>query len=214
MDKELLDIVRPMVLIISSFSFSGYCLATPSIADQQKAQVQTLLADMNQSAKDVADTVISNPQNAIDAGCLSGIQGVDLSVFTIDFTNIWGAIYTTVKDKIVNQACTASTDWVNNQASALDTTLQAPFGLGSISVSQGSALNDWQSALSADVTMDSTELATKVTTDTLGQVPPPGIVSGAVRKATASQSTPGHDKEMWESKIEDALDVKQLWKEN
>jgi hypothetical protein len=62
--------------------------------------------------------------------------------------------------------------------------------------------------------MDSTELATKVTTDTLGQVPPPGIVSGAVRKATASQSTPGHDKEMWESKIEDALDVKQLWKEN
>ena len=105
-------------MIISSFSFSGYCLATPSIADQQKAQVQTLLADMNQSAKDVADTVISNPQNAIDAGCLSGIQGVDLSVFTIDFTNIWGAIYTTVKDKIVNQACTASTDWVNNQASS------------------------------------------------------------------------------------------------
>jgi len=204
-----------LVLVFAvGISVSNLSDATPSIADQQEAQVQTILADMNQSAKDVADTVISDPQNAIDGGCLSGIQGIDLSVFSIDFTNIWGALYSSIKDQIINQACTASTDWVNNQTSALDTTLQAPFGLGSISVSQGSALNDWQSALSADVEMDSTELATQVTTDTLGQVPAPGIVSGAVKKASANQSTPGHDKEEWEGKIKDALDVKQLWQEN
>jgi hypothetical protein len=188
--------------------------ADPTIADQQKQQVQTLLADMNQSAKEVADTVISDPQNAIDAGCLSGIQGIDLSVFSVDFTNIWGALYNSIKDQIVNQACSAATDWVNNQTAALDTQLQAPFGLGSISISQGSALNDWQSALSTDVEMDSTELATKVTTDTLGQVPAPGIVSGAVKKASATQDTPGHNKEDWEEKIEDALDVQTLWEDN
>lgn len=188
--------------------------AQTSIAEQQRQQVQTLLADMNQSAKDVADTVISEPQSAIDAGCLSSIQGIDLSVFSVDFTNIWGALYNTIKDQIVNSACTAATDWVNNQTAALDTTLQAPFGLGSISVSQGSALNDWQSALSTDVEMDNTELATQVTTDTLGTVPPPSVVNGAVNKASANQNTPGHNKEDWENRIEDALDVKQLWNEN
>lgn len=213
MSSQKIQVVHFVLFLVAGVSVSNISAAAPSIADQQKAQVQTLLADMNQSAKDVADTVISDPQNAIDAGCLSSIQGIDLSVFSVDFTNIWGALYSTIKDQIINQACTAATDWVNNQAAALDTTLQAPFGLGSISVSQGAALTDWQSALSTDVKMDSTELATQVTTDTLGQVPAPGIVSGAVKKASANQTTPGHDKEEWEDKIEDALDVKQLWED-
>lgn len=214
MSSQKVHVIHFVLFLVAGVSVSSISAAAPSIADQQKAQVQTLLADMNQSAKDVADTVISDPQNAIDAGCLSGIQGIDLSVFSVDFTNIWGALYSSIKDQIINQACTAATDWVNNQTAALDTTLQAPFGLGSISVSQGSALTDWQSALSTDVEMDSTELATQVTTDTLGQVPAPGIVSGAVKKASANQTTPGHDKEEWEDKIEDALDVKQLWEDN
>jgi len=213
MSSRKIYVINFVLSLAAGIYASNAFAADPSIADQQKAQVQTLLADMNQSAKDVADTIISDPQNAIDAGCLDGIQGIDLSVFSVDFTNIWGALYGSIKDQIINQACTAATDWVNSQTAALDTTLEAPFGLGSISISQGSALTEWQSALSTDVEMDSTELATQVTTDTLGQVPAPGIVSGAVKKASANQTTPGHDKEEWEEKIEDALDVKQLWKD-
>jgi hypothetical protein len=213
MSSRKIYIINFVLFLAAGVSVSNVSVADPSIADQQKEQVQTLLADMNQSAKDVADTIISDPQNAIDAGCLDGIQGIDLSVFSVDFTNIWGALYGSIKDQIINQACTAATDWVNSQTAALDTTLEAPFGLGSISVSQGTALTEWQSALSTDVEMDSTELATQVTTDTLGQVPAPGIVSGAVKKATANQTTPGHNKEEWEEKIEDALDVKQLWED-
>lgn len=202
-----------LLIFISAF-ISLSSNAQTTIAEQQQEQVQTLLADMNQSAKEVADTVISDPQSAIDAGCLSNIQGIDLSVFSVDFTNIWGTLYSAVKDQIVNSGCTASTDWVANQTAGLDTTLQAPFGLGSISVAQGSALNDWQSALSTDVEMDNTELAAKVTTDTLGQVPPPSVINGAINKASANQDTPRHNKEDWENKIEDALDVKQLWNKN
>ncbi|MFA0809394.1 hypothetical protein [Microbulbifer epialgicus] len=209
-NKKIIKVLPVIISILGAQSSIG----STSIADQQKQQVETLLADMNQSAKEVADTVISDPQSAIDGGCLSDIQSIDLSVFAVDFTNTWGALYNTIKDEIINQGCTAATDWVNSQTAALDTSLQAPFGLGSISVSQGTALTDWQSALATDVEMDSTELATQVTTETLGQVPPPGIVSGAVKKASANQDTPGHNKEEWEEKLEDALDFKTLWEEN
>ena len=206
------------IMYVSIFSllpvFHINTVHAATIAEQQKQQVQMLLADMNQSAKEVADNVISEPQSAMDAGCLSSIQGVDLGVFTVDYTNIWGAIYNSLKDQIVNSACDASSNWVNSQTAALDSTLQMPFGMGSISVTQGSTINDWQSALSTDVEMDSTELATQVTTDTLGQVPAPGIVSNAVKKANANKTTPGHNKKDWEAELEDMLDVKQLWEED
>ena len=214
MSKRRLQPICSTVVCVVATLACNLSSAQESIADAQRAQIQTLLAGMNQNAKEVADTVISEPQNAIDAGCLSDIQGIDLSVFTVDFTNIWGVLYNALKDQILNQVCTAASDWVNSQNAGLDTTLQAPFGLGSAGLSQGTALNDWQSALSADVEMDSTEIATQVTTDTLGQVPPPGVIRGAVKKASGNQTTPGHDKEAWESQIQDALDVKQLWDEN
>jgi len=208
-----LKIISLGLVYVAGSSFGTNAVAGPSIAEQQKQQVDTLLADMNQSARDIAYTVISDPQSALDGGCLSSLQGIDLSIFSVDIASIWGALYNITKSQILNQACTATTDWANNQTSALDTTLQAPFGLGSISVSQGSALNDWQSVLSTDVELDNTEIATLVTTKNLGQIPAPGIVSAGVQKASANQTTPGHDKEAWEDRIGEALDLKQLWGE-
>lgn len=212
MAKNLLmkfrDVALLCIALTPSISFGQ------TIAEQQKQKVDELLAEMNQSAKEVADDVISSPQNALDAGCLSDIQGIDLSVFSVDFTNIWGALYNSAKDSILNGACSAATDWVNNQTAALESQLQMPFGLGGITVTQGTAISEWQSKTTADVEMTNTELNTKVTTGTLGQVPPPGNVSGPPKKATSNQDTPTHNKKTWEGKIKDALDVQTLFKDN
>lgn len=213
MGRKTHVMARIGVVLIATACACQTVLADKTIAEQQKEQVQKLLVEMNQSSKELADTIISEPQKAIDAGCLDSIHGIDLSVFTIDFTNIWGALYNSIKDKILNQACDAANTWANSQMAKLNTTLEAPLGLGKITIGQGTAIKDWQSAVTKDVKMDNTELATQVTTDTLGQVPPPGLVSKAVKKAEASQDTPGHNKEDWEAKIKDMLDIKQLWNE-
>lgn len=208
-----LHTVKIRCLMLCFFLLPNISIAQ-TIAEQQKQKVDELLAQMNQSAKEVADDVISDPQNALDAGCLSGIQGIDLSVFSVDFTNIWGALYNNVKDSILNSACSAATDWVNNQTAALETQLQMPFGLGGITVTQGTAISEWQSKSTTDVQMTNAELNTKVTTGTLGKVPPPANVSAPAKKATSNQDTPTHNKKTWEGKIEDALDVQTLFKDN
>jgi hypothetical protein len=201
------------LIVLCIYLLPNICVAQ-TIAEQQKKKVDELLAQMNQSAKKVADDVISNPQNALDAGCLSGIQGIDLSVFSVDFTNIWGALYKNLKDSILNGACSAATDWVNNQTAALETQLQLPFGLGGITVTQGTAISEWQSKTSTDVQMTNAELNSKVTTGTLGKVTPPANVSGTPKKASTNQDTPIHNKKSWEDKIKDALDVQTLFKDN
>lgn len=185
--------------------------AADTIAEQQAEQIEQILVDMNQSAKEVADTVISDPQNAIDAGCLDDIQGIDLSVFTVDFTNIWGPLYQQIKDQLINAACSASTDWVNQQTAMLDGTLTAPLGLGSISISQGSAVDEWQSVVATDVEMDSAELIDQVSTDTLGKIPGVGTIGGSTNRVSSQKQTPSSDKSEYEAKIKEMLDVKQLW---
>ena len=64
-----------------------------TIAENQRQQVDNIIVDMNSSARAVVDTVVSDPQKAIDGGCLDGIQGIDLSVMSVDVTDIWGAVY-------------------------------------------------------------------------------------------------------------------------
>jgi len=213
----MLNLCRVKILIICLpvlILFSSPSIATPSLAEQQKEQIRTLLADMNQSAKEVADTVISEPQSAEDAGCLSDVQGIDLSLFTVDLLNVWGALYDTIKDQIISGTCDAATNYINQQSGQLDTNLEAPFGLGSISISQSSAIDDWQSVVTSDVELDNTELVTKVTTDTLGQVPPPSVVSNSIQKAESSSDTPSHNKKEIEESLEEMLSLKTLFEED
>ncbi len=200
--------VGAWVLTFSTISFSAY---GQTIAEQQASQVDKILVDMNQSSKEVADTVISNPQKAIDAGCLDGINSIDLSVMTIDWTSTWLAIYLALKDKLMNGICNAAEDWANKQTSMLDEKLEAPIGLGNISVTQGSAIKDWQSVQKTDVELSNQELATKVSTEALGNVPSPVIHNTNNTKASSNKDSPSSDKSKWEEKAEERLNMKSLW---
>ncbi len=184
--------------------------ARPNMAELQKAQIELLLTDMNNSALEVIDTVTSNPQKAIDSGCLDDIRSIDLSVFTIDLTNIWEPIYATLKDQIFNMVCDAAEQHINNITEKLTFDLQGPFGLSSVSVVQGDAISDWQSVTNSDVQLDSTALVQKVSTKTLGTVPTAAQIDAAVKSLdthAAADAIRGNDKEKLESQFKQMLDL-------
>lgn len=202
-----------LYLLLFVMLYSNVAIAA-SIAEQQQTQISDILTDMNQSAKEVADTVISNPQNAIDAGCLNNIMGIDLDVFAVDLTNIWSTIYGTIKSQIVDSACSASNDWVNQQTSVLDQSLEAPMGLGSISISQGSAIDEWQSVSTTDVELNNNEITTHVSTDVLGEVPMPSVINNAPSTVSNSDTSPAQNTNDLEDEMENMLDLGKLWGEN
>lgn len=179
-----------------------------SIAEQQREQIQSIMVDMNESAKTVVDTVTSDPQKAIDGGCLSNIQGIDLSVMSVDPTDVWGAVYSEIKDEILSISCAAAENWANEQTARLDYTLQTP--IGNVSVGQGSSISDWQSVQTTDVEMSNEEVAESVATDTLGNVP--GIPEDADRKKmNSTRSNAKRDSRKLEETMEDSFNLKQLW---
>ncbi len=201
------------LILAWALTFPSFALATsgmPNTAEMQKQQIELLLTDMNNSALEVIDTVTSNPQKAIDSGCLDDIRSIDLSVFAIDLTNIWEPIYATLKDQIFNMVCNAAQKHINNITEKLTFDLQAPFGLSSVSVVQGDAITDWQSVTNSDVELDSTALVQKVSTKTLGTVPSAAQIEAAVKSLdthAAAEAIRGSNKEKLESQFEQMLDL-------
>lgn len=179
-----------------------------SIAEQQASQIKSIIVDMNESAKTVVDTVTSEPQKAIDGGCLAGIQGIDLSAMSVDPTDIWGAVYDRIKSEILGVACSAGTAWANEQTARLDLSLQTP--IGSVELGQGNSISDWQSVQTTDVELSNDEVAASVSTDTLGNIP--GIPTNAPvkRVQTGERNTESNAKE-YEEKMEESFNLKQIW---
>ena len=186
----------------------GYC---PDIVGPQREQANRVMVDMNQAAKVVADTVVTDPQSSKDAGCLDGILGIDVSVFTIDPTNALNGAYQTIMNMIKNDACNAATSWVNAQTAALDVSLEAPFGIGSIDISQGSTLSDWQNVVSTDVEISNQEIYDKVGSKTLGRVPTHIENTAVANKIAPMGLTPSEDKRSKEAALNDMLSAKQIW---
>ena len=181
-----------------------------SIAAQQKEQLEYVIADINASAKTVVDTVVSEPQKAIDGGCLSNIQGIDLSVMSVDPTDIWGAVYSSIKDNLLSMACSAATDWANEQTAQLDLVLETD--IGNIELGQGSRISDWQSVQRTDVELSNDEVAEKVTTETLGDLPAIPSATGT-RRMESTRRTPGSNPKELEEAMEDSFNLKQIWGE-
>ena len=133
-------------LLLASVAFSELAIAQEedafgcaesdtSIACSQKNQVQEIWTDMNKSFSYLTDDLIQNPSSAIDAGCLNDTNKVDINAIAIDPKSIFSGIYAALKDQILNKACDAINDKVNEATSYLDQRLEAPMGIGSVSVS-------------------------------------------------------------------------------
>lgn len=206
---------RSLNLIILGVTFTSLdtFAEQTSVADQQAQAVRDIMVALNQSSNEIGQQIFTEPQRAADAGCLDGIKGIDLSVFRVDITSAWTALTSQIKDQILNGTCSAASDWANDQTAALETSMDAPYGLGNISLTQGNAVTDWQSVTKQDVELTAAELAQKVTTGTLGQVPNRTIPSAAADTIESNENTPSSDKEGLEAEMPQILNFKQLWRD-
>lgn len=112
-----------------------------SIACQQKRELDAIWVDMNKSSMDVIDTVMTDPGKAREMGCLDNIRSLDLSVFTIDINGLWTSLYSALKDQLMDRVCDAIDQKVNEELNRLTFQLEAPMGLGEISLGRGSNAN-------------------------------------------------------------------------
>jgi hypothetical protein len=200
--------MKTRILLLSLLPFFAIA-ADPTVAEKQQAEIEGLMVGLNKNAKSTIDAVVSAPQDAIDSGCLDGILGLDLSVFSIDLTNLWGPLYDQMKSDLLSQACAAATDYVNQQTAQLTASLDTPFG--SISLTQGSAISDWQSVVRTDVQLSNVELTNQISTGVLGAIPLPVASTAVANKVTTSEVSAVVDKITISGNLKTALDVNSLW---
>lgn len=104
---------------------------------QQRRQVEAIWVDLNQSVGSTIKAFTADPGTIFESGCLDDIASIDFSIIRIDPASIWTDIYNSLKDELINRTCTVLQDKINEHRQALNQTLTAPFGLGSISISNG-----------------------------------------------------------------------------
>lgn len=142
-----------------------------SIACKQKAQIEEIWVDMNKSATYLTDELVQNPQSVIEAGCLDGIMQMDLSVITIDPYGIWNTVYAGIKDQLINMACSAVQDKINEATEYLETKLEAPMGLGSVSLQQRGRVDSFSEIQESRVLMDNSEAKNTVIKEVFDEYP-------------------------------------------
>lgn len=205
-----MDLNKSFITAVVFLAYSTATISAPAtVAEQQREDVSQLMADLNTDAKSVVDQVVSAPQDAIDSGCLGGILGLDLSVFSVDLTNLWAPLYSQFKQQLLSQACSAATDYVNSQTAQLATTLNTP--LGGVSLTQGTAITDWQSVVRTDVTLSNTELNDKITTGLLGDIPATSASTRTPSRVTTNEVSEVVDKITPTGGVKGGLDVINFW---
>lgn len=142
-----------------------------SIACHQKKQVEEIWIDMNQSVSTLTDELVTNPDKAIEAGCLDDIMQLDLSVITVDPYGVWNTVYAGLKDELMNMACSAVEEKLNEATAYLDLKLEAPMGLGSVSLGQSGHAQSFSDAQDARVHMNNNEARDEVINQVFGEYP-------------------------------------------
>jgi hypothetical protein len=139
-----------------------------SLACQQKSQIEAIWVDMNQSANTLVDDIMTFPESAVEAGCLDNIRSIDISILTIDPLSIWTDIYSSLKDELISQVCSAVEDKVNELSAELETDLEAPLGLGSISITSGYSIDTFSELTDTRVKLTNSEAKEEVVESVLG----------------------------------------------
>tara|TARA_R110001583_G_scaffold176714_1_gene331511 strand:- start:3776 stop:4465 length:690 start_codon:yes stop_codon:yes gene_type:complete len=187
-----------------------------SLACRQKENIEEIWVDMNQSASTVVDDIMTAPEAAVEAGCLDDIRSIDLSVMTVDPYSLWSEIYSSLKDQLTSQVCSAVEDKINEQTEKLDTTLEAPLGLGEVSVSNSYDINSFDELTETRVKLTNDEAKKDVVESVFG--------SSTVRSAKhfteksmdrvyleKNGTTKRAVRTSEEEELESALDFNRLW---
>jgi hypothetical protein len=138
---------------------------------QQGRQVRAILIDLNQSVKGSIDTFTSDPGTVFESGCLDDIASINLSIFRVDPASIWTELYNQIKDEIINRTCSVIEDKINEHRNRLNLALEAPFGLGSVSISNGTDIESSQDIFRVKQTLSNQQIRNEVIQSVFGSPP-------------------------------------------
>lgn len=215
-----------LVFITASYNVAGQSTndvtcpaADTSIACEQRRQLDEIWVDMNKSSSALVDDVMEAPKKAEEMGCLDQLKQIDLSVVTVDPRSIWSTVYAALKDRIVNRACTAINDAVNEQTARLNNRLEAPMGLGSVAIQQSGTGNGLDNFTRTRVRITDEDARREVVRDTLGVYPTIQSQSDTDIKIREDRETRvgTSDRERRTAEQEDlerVLDFNRLWKKD
>lgn len=182
---------------------------------QQQRQLKAILVDLNQSVGPSIKTFVSDPGTVFESGCLDEIAGINLSIFRIDPTSIWTEVYQQLKDEITNRVCTKIQDKINEHRERLNITLEAPFGLGSVSVSNGAGIESTHDIFRVQDNASNNQIRRRVVEEVFGS-PPTAPVRDFQENIitlpnTSHLQTPRQKRKKEEERITKFIDINKLW---
>lgn len=170
---------------------------------EQKKIVDAAAKAQNLKASQLANSIISEPLSAKEAGCLDQIMGVDLSVFKVNGVgSIWDAAYNMVMNQIKNLSCSAVSDWAKDQTGRVDDLL-----------SNGIDMDEMGDIWSGGATDPKTppDVSEYVGTSGMGKVPPPPGSSGSKGGMQYQDHGPGPNYRELSDKMDEMVEKNIFW---
>lgn len=142
---EILKMIKYIALIVS-LAFTIKVDANDSVLDQIN-ELNLLEKKLKKDYQFSLDKFTANQVSEASQGCLDNISNIDISMISMDPSSMWQQAYKQIKDKIINQACSAVQDELAKQLVNINDQLELPYGLGSINIGTSSGANTWNSAI-------------------------------------------------------------------
>ncbi|MEJ6534039.1 MULTISPECIES: hypothetical protein [Pseudoalteromonas] len=186
-----------------------------ALLDEQKAKLEKLGVDMNQTGKALYDTFTSKPQKVKESGCLDSIRAINANAIVIDPMNVLSAVYSKLKDELVNSGCSAATDYANELSGLLAQKLELPYGIASLDISASGSATGNEGVFNPDVKLDNERVANEISNSVVKDARSNSYSakSGLQMKGTIkrTKSTKSPNTKDAEKAIENAIDVDKFW---
>lgn len=196
-------------------AYKAFSLEGQELLDAQKAKLEAIGVDMNQSGKNLYDTFTNSPQKVAESGCLDQIRGIGVDAIVIDPMNLLGAVYAALKDEIMNQACSAATDFANALNEELNAKLELPYGIASIEIDGVGSVTGDGGVFKPDVQLDNEKVAQDVTKTVLESARGGNYSSrtGLIKNSTKQilKNELKKDTSDVEKQLENVIDIDKIW---
>ena len=194
----------------------GESISGEEILEHQRKQIENVMVDLNKASKDLYETMTTEPQNVVESGCLGDLRNISLDGLVVDPADLLAGVYASLKDQLYDLACNAASDFANQATEKLNASLELPYGLGKVGVSQGGGIGtDPKNIFKTEVTIDSDEVAVDVTEGVLKDARiSPYSVSRNVRELqerVGDKGTASKKRNELEKNLEGMLDINKLF---
>lgn len=156
-----------LLLFVSSNSLALESEVNQLYEDQKK-QLNAIEAQMRKDYSELVDNFTETSVEDIAAECLDNVMGIDLSVVTFDPSSLWASLYKQLRDEILEFTCSGIEEELNKHTAKLQKSLELPYGLGSLTLKQGGAVQDYDDLFEGSGKMSNEEALKAINKDLYG----------------------------------------------